>query len=497
MQHTLALRGTHRFLLGLLPVCLLSMTAPMVAPDSASAATSSSTLCSGYASCSRGAFTTHDYQAHSGSTFWGMYAGNNCTNYVAFVEADTFGVGTPQYRLGDGGDWARSARLHGDLVDRVPTVGAVAEWNGGNPGIPFPGHVAIVERVGPNRSYIEISQQNILDADGYDWVRIYRDSSRNQWEQWPDNFIHFAGGPGMLVDGVHFGMSSRPVRAFQSAAGSLVTVAPGGLRGWRVGMKAGTSPSITALRGGGYEVAFQSLRGQLLAIGSRSVGLRRTGIRVGTSPSIAAVLGGYEIALQSTSGSVVTVGTSGSRNWHVRMRAGTSPSITPVFGGGYEVAFQTYAGNLETVGSLGVHVWHLGMRSGTSPSITSLFGGGFEAVVQTGAGDLLARGSLGSRIWHLGMRLRTSPSIMPLFGGGYEVAIQSNAGYLATVGTVGARTWHLRMRVNTSPSITPTFGGGYQISIQSDTGSLITVGSSIRRVWRIGMKAGTSPGTPH
>ncbi len=175
--------------------CVLAAVSFLVAtPNPSTASTAPSTLCHGYAGCSTGSFTTHGYPSHSGSSYWRMYAGNNCTNYVAYVESTAFGVATPANLLGDADQWPANATLDGALVNHTPTVGSVAEWNPGSPGIPYPGHVAVVERVGPHNRYIVISQQNILDANDYDWVRIYADSSLNQWQQWPSNFIHFPAG---------------------------------------------------------------------------------------------------------------------------------------------------------------------------------------------------------------------------------------------------------------------------------------------------------------
>ena len=175
--------------------CVLAAVSFLVAtPNPSTASTAPSTLCHGYAGCSTGSFTTHGYPSHSGSSYWRMYAGNNCTNYVAYVESTAFGVATPANLLGDADQWPANATLDGALVNHTPTVGSVAEWNPGSPGIPYPGHVAVVERVGPHNRYIVISQQNILDANDYDWVRINADSSLNQWQQWPSNFIHFPAG---------------------------------------------------------------------------------------------------------------------------------------------------------------------------------------------------------------------------------------------------------------------------------------------------------------
>ena len=175
--------------------CVLVVVTFLVAtPNPSIADTAPSTLCDGYVACSTGSFTTHGYPAHAGSSYWRMYAGNNCTNYVAYVESTAFGAATPPNLLGDADQWPTNALRDGALVNHTPTVGSVAEWNPGSPGIPSPGHVAVVERVGPDQSYIVISEQNILDANDYAWVKINADSSLNQWQQWPSNFIHFPTG---------------------------------------------------------------------------------------------------------------------------------------------------------------------------------------------------------------------------------------------------------------------------------------------------------------
>jgi surface antigen len=180
---------------------MLLPTVFFVATQPASAAAVSSTLCSGYTACSLGTYTTHGYQNHSGSSFWTMYPGDNCTNYVAFVESTFYQVPTPTYNLGDGGLWAAAAAQHGVLVNNTPAVGSVAVWSGGSSGMGNEGHVAVVEAVGPNDSYIVISQQHMLDdVNGYDWTVINTDASQNQWEQWPDSFIHFSTGPTALAN---------------------------------------------------------------------------------------------------------------------------------------------------------------------------------------------------------------------------------------------------------------------------------------------------------
>jgi len=149
-------------------------------------------LCSGYTACSTGGFTTNGYAANEKTSWWRMYPGDNCTNYVAYVESQVFGVTAPTYLLGDADQWAANAGANGVPIDDTPTVGAVAFWGAGTVGMKRYGHVAIVEAVGPNDSYIDISQSGMGKSDdGYDWERIYAGST--VWEPWPNSFIHFPG----------------------------------------------------------------------------------------------------------------------------------------------------------------------------------------------------------------------------------------------------------------------------------------------------------------
>ena len=204
-------------------------------PSSASAR--STEVCSGYSGCSVSGYTTHGYEAHAGESYWEMNAGNECTNYVAYVESAVYGVPTPGYNLGNGGDWAVNAAAHGVTVNNIPSVGAVAEWDGGEPGLPPPGHVAVVEAVGPQDSYIVISQQHIsADPGGYDWMQIYAGSQ--SWEPWPDHFIHFfpykttvgvvptPDGAGYWVADTDGGILTYGDAGFYGSAGNLHLSAP-------------------------------------------------------------------------------------------------------------------------------------------------------------------------------------------------------------------------------------------------------------------------------
>ncbi len=195
------------------------------------ATTMSSLVCNGWSSCTSKGYNSYGYGAHEWTMYWRMYGGSNCTNYAAYVESTVYHVATPSYLLGNGGQWAVNARAHGVVVNGTPSVGAVAEWNGGNPGIPFPGHVAVVEEVGKDvhGTYIVISQQNISgDTDGYEWRMIRKGS--NVWQSWPDNFIHFQI-PKRALPGYYNPTALTANFRFSQTAGPINTGFPLGAKG--------------------------------------------------------------------------------------------------------------------------------------------------------------------------------------------------------------------------------------------------------------------------
>jgi len=154
-------------------------------------AASAGPLCEGNSACSVTPYTTHNYQNEMSTSYWGMTTGRECTNYAAFVESSVYGSPTPSYGLGNAANWATAAKNNGVTVNQTPTVGSVAQWYANDPNIGSDGHVAIVEQVGPNDSYIVISQDNwASDTDKYGWALILA-GTPNQGEPWPDNFIHF------------------------------------------------------------------------------------------------------------------------------------------------------------------------------------------------------------------------------------------------------------------------------------------------------------------
>ncbi len=113
--------------------------------------------------------------------WWRMYAGHNCTNYVAYrlVQAGMSRV-RPWNGEGDADNWGRVKQ---GITDDKPMVGSVAWWKRNVPGAGSSGHVAYVEKVISPREIV-ISEDSW--SGDFHWRRIMRSGSG-----WPTGFIHF------------------------------------------------------------------------------------------------------------------------------------------------------------------------------------------------------------------------------------------------------------------------------------------------------------------
>ena len=99
-------------------------------------------------------------------------------------------------------------------------------------------------------------------------------------------------------------------------------------------------------------------------------------MRAGTSPSITGLAeGGFQIAFQANSTRLWTVGRAGNYDLGLEMMAGTSPSISALPRGSFEIAYQANTGYLHTWGAIGTANTGARMLSNTSPSITGDYGG--------------------------------------------------------------------------------------------------------------------------
>ena len=298
-----------------------------------------------------------------------------------------------------------------------------------------------------------------------------------------------------------------PTIAFQANTDKLWTdlPAPESGSGWlntTLGMKPGTSSSIAALSGGGYEIAFQANKGELWTYTSNGEYHNTTlDMKEKTSPSITTLSnGGYAVAFQASNGELWTYSSNGEyHSTTLGMKEATSPSITALPEGKYEIAFQANKGELWTYTSNGeYHNTTLDMKEKTSPSITTLSNGGYAVALQANNGELWTYSSNGE--YHnttLDMKEATTPSITALPEGKYEIAFQANNGDLWTYSSNGEyHSATLGMMPGTSPSIAarPNSDGKYEIAFQASNGELWTYASTGEYSnTALGMREGTSP----
>src|SRR5581483_8775641 len=101
------------------------------------------------------------------------------------------------------------------------------------------------------------------------------------------------------------------------------------------GMMAGTSPSITGLPGGGYEMAFQANTGRLIAYGSAGNTDTGQGMKAGTSPSIAAPRASSSVRAAIVSLARGQIGYQGPAGTFCNKFSGYWQAGTPCGGGNY------------------------------------------------------------------------------------------------------------------------------------------------------------------
>src|ERR1017187_6192471 len=103
---------------------------------------------------------------------WGFYH-RECTSFVAWRMNRDAGTTNPPYYFsnymrgdhwGNASNWVNNATALGFLVDAVPQIGAVAQWNATEE--PPYGHVAYVEQINGDGS-VNISEYNYSSPHGY------------------------------------------------------------------------------------------------------------------------------------------------------------------------------------------------------------------------------------------------------------------------------------------------------------------------------------------
>lgn len=144
-----------------------------------------SKLCEGYRECREAGMSNGGYAKNSGTMWWRMYTGHNCTNYVAYRLVRS---GMPNTRPWEGsGNASNWGVAMSRITDQTPAVGAIAWWRAYAPGAGSSGHVAYVEEViSPTK--IVVSQDSW--GGDFSWATITASGSG-----WPTGFIHFNDTP--------------------------------------------------------------------------------------------------------------------------------------------------------------------------------------------------------------------------------------------------------------------------------------------------------------
>jgi surface antigen len=191
-----------RSLVSGLAAALVAALAVALTPTAAHAET---TLCSG-TSFSQTAACDPAWAVNMTFMHWRMYAGHNCTNYVAW-RLSVDGVPQPSYRLGNARDWAPRAKSHGVPVNSTPAVGAVGTWPGRN-------HVVYIDEVR--------ADSLLITEDSYSSKRYRKYISYPGERNYPTQFIHFRGAPGQATI-----TGATPVVTGKAVVGETLTAAAG------------------------------------------------------------------------------------------------------------------------------------------------------------------------------------------------------------------------------------------------------------------------------
>ncbi|WP_307861891.1 CHAP domain-containing protein [Nocardioides sp. SYSU D00065] len=143
--------------------------------------TTSTYLCSGYAGCQAAGYGNGGYRQASSTMYWRMYAGHNCTNYVAYRLIQS---GMPDVRPWEGsGNASNWGVAMASITDQTPAVGSVAWYKPHVTPAGGSGHVAYVEQV--------ISDTEIIVSEDYWGGDFYWRRITKSGGGWPTGFIHF------------------------------------------------------------------------------------------------------------------------------------------------------------------------------------------------------------------------------------------------------------------------------------------------------------------
>jgi surface antigen len=161
----------RRLTLPALVFALLAVLASLLV-DVPRADATSSLLCQKFAPCTRAGYPNYGYNDNFKKMWWRMYAGHNCTNYVAYrMVSRGMSATRPWSGSGDARNWGV---VFAAKTNQSPMVGSVAWWSSN--------HVAYVEQI-IDANTIVVSEDHY--GGEFDWRKIVRTGGG-----WPTGFIH-------------------------------------------------------------------------------------------------------------------------------------------------------------------------------------------------------------------------------------------------------------------------------------------------------------------
>jgi hypothetical protein len=279
-------------------------------------------------------------------------------------------------------------------------------------------------------------------------------------------------------------------------------------------LEPGTSPAITALPGGGFEMAFVASDQFLWQVSPQGSGQRAgNGLMAapGTSPAIAAdASGGWQIAFHSLGENALWVVNSNGTQADTKllMIGASSPAISAPVAVNTDtltgtVTFQSPQGFQWTYDSAGPVATPSSMAPGTNPAIQRDSGTSNEMafvasnavlweVPPTGNGHPAGNGA------PLLVAPGTSPALARGITGGWEIAFQSTAGTLCLLlGDGSLIDTKEPMEPGTSPAIAiPSSGAGHVIPFVKPDGTLRLLELSVTDDDRVFFTTSDVPGAP-
>jgi len=377
-------------------------------------------------------------------SYWGMGAGHDCTNYVAWKLASN-GVARPATGQGNAADWATNALADGYLVDDVPAVGAVAQWGAFEGGNPLEGHVAYVERVNDDGTLVV--SEDFWHADGTGPLRLRTLDAASV-----PRFIHYGDMSGWMrqvfaapgtwaqrTSGLSIdasllsavGMGGRTPQVVYREGGEL-RIAHSDATGWHeasTGLST-QARSLTAINMGGAWPVILTLEGNKLMVStrdSRAWSTMYTGIDISGEMSAVNAGGPWPTVLVTQGGTLYTV-TNDGNGWSVGVTGvdASGPISAASTGGALIDAYTVESGVLYRLWTDGTW-WHrdtTGLAASGAPIATASDGDSQVVLAEAGMLVLVSHDPLG---WHsvpTGVQAGAVVSAADL-GGLYPVVVQT------------------------------------------------------------------------